>query len=56
MARKWYSHEDCLKTQRQVELDLAAGGDVAKACRTAWISDTTYTRGARSLEGWPSRS
>jgi putative transposase len=25
-----------------VELDLAAGADVAKACRTAGISDATY--------------
>ena len=25
-----------------MELDLAAGADVAKACRTAGISDATY--------------
>ena len=42
MARKRYSDEDCLKILRQVELDLAAGADVAKACRTAGISDATY--------------
>ena len=42
MVRKRYSDEDCLKILRQVELDLAAGGDVAKACRTAGISDATY--------------
>jgi len=35
MARKRYSDEDCLKILRQVELDLAGGADVAKACRTA---------------------
>jgi len=33
MARKRYSDEDCLKILRQVELDLAGGADVAKACR-----------------------
>jgi transposase-like protein len=42
MARKRYSDEDCLKILRQVELDLAGGADVAKACRTAGISDATY--------------
>ncbi|MBW8618121.1 MAG: transposase [Hyphomicrobiales bacterium] len=42
MARKRYSDEDCLKILRQVELDLAAGADVAKACRTAGISDATF--------------
>ena len=42
MARKRYSDEDCLKILRQVELDLAAGADVAKACRAAGISDATY--------------
>ena len=42
MARKRYSDEDCLMKLRQVELDLAAGGDVAKACQTAGISDATY--------------
>jgi len=42
MARKRYSDEDCLKILRQVELDLAAGADVAKACRTVGISDVTY--------------
>jgi transposase-like protein len=42
MARKRYSDEDCLEILRQVELDLAAGADVAKACRTAGISDATY--------------
>ena len=42
MARKRYSDEDCLKILRQVELDLAGGADVAKACRAAGISDATY--------------
>lgn len=42
MARKRYSEEDCLKISRQVELDLAAGADVAEACRTAGVSDATY--------------
>jgi hypothetical protein len=38
MARKRYSDKGCLKILRQVELDLAAGGDVAKACQTAGIN------------------
>ena len=42
MARKRYSDDDCLKTIRQEELDLAAGGDVAKACPTVGIRDATY--------------
>jgi transposase-like protein len=42
MARKRHSDEDCLKILRQVELDLAGGSDVAKACRTAGISGATY--------------
>jgi len=41
MARKRYSDEDCW-ILRQVELDLAAGADVAKACRAAGISGATY--------------
>ena len=42
MARKRHSDEDCLRILRQVELDLAAGVDVAKTCRTAGISDAAY--------------
>jgi hypothetical protein len=42
MARKRSSDEDCLKILRQVGLDLAAGADVAKACRTAMISDASF--------------
>ncbi len=42
MARKRYSDENCLNILRQVELDLAGGSDVAKACRAAGISDATY--------------
>ena len=42
MARKRYSDEECLKILRQVEVDLAAGADVATACRLAGISDATF--------------
>ena len=42
MARKQYSDEDCLKILRQVEVELAAGADVATACRSAGISDATF--------------
>lgn len=33
MARKRYSDEDILKLLREIELNLAAGSDVATACR-----------------------
>ena len=42
MARKRHSEEDCLKILPQVELDLTGGADVAKAGRSAGISDATY--------------
>jgi len=42
MARKRYPDEDCLRILKQVELDLAGGVDVAKACRSAGIGDATY--------------
>ena len=42
MGWKGYSDEDCLRILRQVELDLSGGSDVAKACRSAGISDATY--------------
>jgi putative transposase len=42
MAQKRHSDEDCLKILRQVDVELAAGADVATACRSAGISDATY--------------
>ena len=42
MARKRYSDEDCLKLLREIELQLAAGSDIASACRSVGISDATY--------------
>ena len=42
MARKRFSDEDILRLLRQSELDLAAGGDVAGACRKVGVSDATY--------------
>jgi len=43
MARKRYSDEECLRILRQVEVELAAGTDVATtACRSAGISDATF--------------
>ena len=42
MARKRHSDEDCLKILRQVDVELAAGTDVAAACRSAGLSDATY--------------
>lgn len=51
MARKQYSDEDCMRIVRQVERDLAYGDDVAKACRGAGISDTTYYIWRRKFSG-----
>ena len=42
MARKRHSDEDVLKLLREIELKLAAGSDVASACRSVGISDATY--------------
>ena len=42
MARKRYSDEECLRILRQVEVELAAGADVATSCRSAGISDATF--------------
>lgn len=42
MARKRYSDEDWLKLLREIELQLAAGSDIATSCRSAGISDATY--------------
>ena len=42
MARKRFSDEDILNLLRQIELSLAAGSDVATACRSAGVSDATY--------------
>jgi transposase InsO family protein len=50
MARKRYSDEDCLKILRQVEVELAAGADVATACRSAGISDATLRREVLNTE------
>ena len=42
MGRKRHSDEDVLKLLREIELKLAAGNDVASACRSVGISDATY--------------
>ena len=44
MARQRYSDEECLRILRQVEVELAAGADVATSCRSAGISDATLRR------------
>ena len=54
MARKRYLDEDCLRILRQVELDLAGGADIAKACRTAEISDATYYIRRKKFSGMAS--
>ena len=42
MARKRFSDEDILNLLRQIELEIASGGNVTSACRNAGISDATY--------------
>ena len=42
MARKRHSDEGILKLLREIELKLAAGSDVASACRGVGVSDATY--------------
>ena len=42
MARKRFSDEDILKLLGEIEPNLAAGSDVATACRSIAISDATY--------------
>ncbi len=42
MTRKRFSEEDILAILRQIDLDLASGGTVETAVRSAGISDATY--------------
>ena len=51
MARKRYSDEDCLKLLREIELQLAAGSDIATSCRSAGISDATYYTWRKRFRG-----
>ena len=55
MTRKRFSEEDILNILRQIELDLAAGGTVEAAIRTAGMSDATYYNW-RKLYGGMGRS
>ncbi len=58
MARKRHSDEDCLKTLRHVDLDLANGLHVDKHCRSAGISVATYYTWSKKFGGlaWSQRS
>ncbi len=51
MARMRHSDEDVLKLLREIELKLAAGDDVASACRSVGISDATYYNWRRRFGG-----
>lgn len=51
MSRKWHSDEDVLKLLREIELKLAAGSDVASACRSVGISDATYYNWRKRFAG-----
>ena len=51
MARKRYSDEDILKLLREIELKLADGDDVGRACRSVGVSDATYYNWRRRFGG-----
>lgn len=51
MARKRYSDEDILKLLREIELKLANGDDVRRACRSVGVSDATYYNWRRRFGG-----
>ena len=51
MARKRYSDEDILKLLREIELKLADGDDVRRACRSVGVSDATYYNWRRRFGG-----
>ena len=51
MTRKRFSEEDILGILRQIELDLAGGGAVEMAIRTAGISDATYYKWRKRYGG-----
>jgi len=51
MARKRYSDEDVLNLLRQIELELASGGSVSTACRSAGVSDATYYKWRKRYGG-----
>ncbi|MDP7625037.1 MAG: transposase, partial [Rhodospirillales bacterium] len=51
MTRKRFSEEDILGILRQIELDLAGGGTVETAIRSAGISDATYYKWRKTYGG-----
>lgn len=51
MARKRYSYEDVLKLVREIELKLACGDDLRKACRSVGVSDAIYCSWRRQFGG-----
>ena len=51
MARQRYSDEDILKLLREIELKLADGDDVRRACRSVGVSDATYYNWRRRFGG-----
>ena len=46
-----YSDEDILKLLREIELKLADGDDVRRACRSVGVSDATYYNWRRRFGG-----
>ncbi|MEM6555575.1 MAG: transposase [Pseudomonadota bacterium] len=51
MARKWYSDENVLRLLREIELSLAVGLDVVRACQKAGVPDTTDSNWRQKSDG-----
>ena len=51
MTRKRFSGKDIFGILRQIELELASGGTVEAAIRTAGISDATYYKWRKMYGG-----
>ena len=50
ISRNRFSEEDILGILRQIELDLASGGTVEAAIRTAGISEATYYKWRKTYD------
>jgi len=51
MTRKRATDEETLKLLREVEVQLASGGDVSTACRATGISEATYYNWRKKFGG-----
>ena len=51
LARKRFSDEDVIRLLRQIEVETASGASVAEACRSAGVSDATYSGWRKKFGG-----